>query len=160
MFHDPTFWTAIAFVVFIIAVYKPISKAATTALDKRADEIRTQLEEATRLREEAQKTLAEYKRKQADAAKEAEELLAYTKEEAKRFRAQAEADLTESLHRREQTAMEKIAQAEANALAEVRNHAVDVAIAATGKLLSDQMDAAKSDAIVDNAIKDISAKLH
>ncbi|MEM7172239.1 MAG: F0F1 ATP synthase subunit B [Pseudomonadota bacterium] len=160
LLHDATFWTAVAFVVFIAATYRPISKAMTGALDQRAEKIRGELDEATRLREEAQKTLAEYKRKQSEAEKEAEELLEYTKEEAARFRAQAEEDLAASLKRREQAAMEKIAQAEANALAEVRNMAVDIAVAATGKLLSEQMDPAKSDAIVDAAIKDVSAKLH
>src|SRR3546814_7760908 len=81
-------------------------------LDARAERIRAELDEAQRLREEAQKALAEYKRKQRDAAKEAEDLLANAKHEAELLRRQAAEDLKETLARREKAAIEKIAQAE------------------------------------------------
>ena len=160
MFEDPTFWTALAFVVFVIAVFRPIKRALFQALDKRAELIRQELDEATRLREEAQKTLAEYKRKQSEASKDAEELLEHTKAEAARMRDQAEADLAAALKRREAAALEKIAQAEAQALQEVRNQAVDIAVAATAKLLAESLDKAKADALVEDAIEDLGRKLH
>src|SRR3546814_14248082 len=87
-------------------------------LDARAERIRAELDEAQRLREEAQKALAEYKRKQRDAAKEAEDLLANAKHEAELLRRQAAEDLKETLARREKAAIEKIAQAETQALQE------------------------------------------
>lgn len=160
MFEDPTFWTALAFVVFVIAVFKPIKRSLCAALDKRADQIRLELDEAARLREETQKTLAEIKRKQSEASKEAEALMEHTKVEAARTRKQAEADLAAALKRREEAALEKIAQAEAQALKEVRNQAVDVAVAATAKLLADNIDQAKADSLVDEAIRDVGSKLH
>ena len=99
-------------------------------------------------------------RKQRDAAKEAEDLLANAKHEADLLRKQAEKDLAETLARREKAALEKIAQAEAHAVQDVRAQAVDIAMAATAKLLSENVDPARDQAMVDQAIKDLGQKLH
>ena len=84
----------------------------------------------------------------------------HTKVEAERMRKQAESDLAGALKRREEVALEKIAQAEAQALKEVRDQAVDIAVAATAKLLADNIDQAKADSLVDEAIRDVGSKLH
>ena len=160
MFSDPTFWVAVGTVLFVIGVYKPIKNALLGALDARADRIRDELEEAARLREEAQKLLADYKRKQSEATAEAEAMLAHAKEEAETLRQQAAQELTAILKRREEAAMEKIAQAEANALQEVQGKAVDIAIAATGKLLTESLDDAKAGKLVDQSIAELEGKLH
>jgi len=159
-FHDPTFWVAIAIVIFLVATFKPLSKATAAALDGRVERIRTQLDEAQSLREEAQKTLAEYKRKQRDAEAEATKMIQHATEEAQRIRQQAEQDLEASLARRVAQAEEKIQQAEATALKEVRNQAVDVAMAATARLLAEAVDNTKDQALVDQSIEDISSKLN
>lgn len=159
MFESPEFWVALAFVVFVAAVYRPASRAILSALDKRAETIKQQIDEAQSLRDEAQKTLAEYKRMQRDAVKQAEEILDNAKHEAEVLRAQAEKELEAQLKRREQLAMEKIAQAEAEALSEVRNQAVDLAIAATAKLLNERLEPEKADALVDQTIKELPGKL-
>ena len=158
--HNPTFWVAVAFVIFVGLTYKPLSKAMGGGLDQRSEQIRKELEEAAQLREEAQRTLAEYKKMQSEAAREAEQLIEHTVIEAGRIREKAELDLEAALKRREQAAVEKIAQAEAKAMAEVRSRAVDIAIAATGKLLEEKMDSAKADAIVDQSIAELRSKLH
>ena len=160
IFHDPTFVVATAFVAFVALTAKPIAKAITSALDQRAERIRTELEEAARLREEAQKMLADYKRRQADAAEEAESLLVHAREEAARLRAQAESDLKAALERRQASAVEKIAQAEAKALSEVRGQAVDLALAATAKLLASKIDDAKAAGLVEDSIAEVKRKLH
>ena len=159
MFQDPTFWVAIAFVVFVIAVFRPISKAITQGLDKRADTIRQEIDEAQALREEAQKKLAEYKRLQRDAVSEAADIIEKAKHEAAVLREQAEKDLAAQLERREQLAMEKIQQAEATALKEIRNTAVDIAVAATRRLLTDQMEADKANSLIDDSIRDLPNRL-
>ena len=159
MFHDPTFWVAIAFVVFVIAVFKPIRGALTSALDNRAETIRNELDSAQALREEAQKTLAEYKRLQRDAVNEAKEIVEHAKREATTLREQAEKDLEIQLKRREQLAVEKIEQAEATALKQIRDQAVDLAMSATERLLSEQVDEAKSAELVDGAIRDLPNRL-
>jgi len=162
MFADPTFWVAVAFIIFVALAIKPLGvhRQMFAALDKRGQRIGKEIEEAEALREEAQKLLADYKRKQRDAVKEAEEIVAHAKAEAGRLREQAQKDLEASLQRREQAAMEKIAQAEAQALQEIRNQAVDVALAATARLISDNLDQAKAASLVDEAIGDLSGKLN
>ena len=160
MFQDPTFWVAIAFVLFLAAVGKKVVSALTGALDARGEAIGKEIAEAEKLREEAQHLLAEYKRKQRDALSEAEEILNHAKLEAKRLATQAEQDLEAALKRREQSAMDKISQAEAKALQEVRNQAVDVAMAATAKLLQANMDQGRENALIEDSIKSVSGKLN
>lgn len=160
LLDSPTFWVAVAFVILMALILKPVSKAVIAALDARQERIRSELDEAQRLREEAQKLLAEYKRKQRDAVQEAEDLLTNAKAEAGRLSKQAQADLEAVLQRREQAALDKIAQAEAQAIQDVRDQAVDMAVSATRTLLSENMDAAKSDDLVDQAIKELGSKLH
>lgn len=160
MFESPEFWVALAFVVFVVAVFRPLRRAAVGALDARAARIRAEIEEAQTLREEAQKLLSDYKRKQRDALKEAEEILAQARAEAGHLREQAQQELEAALRRREQMALDKIAQAEAEALQEVRGHAVEVALAATGKLLAANLDGERSQALIDSAIRDLPGKLH
>jgi F-type H+-transporting ATPase subunit b len=159
-FHDPTLWVAVAFVLFVGLTFKPIKNALTGALDARADKIRQELEEAARLREEAQKLLADYKRKQSEVSKEAEELLEHAKVEAARLREAAEKDVEDALKRRQQAAVERIEQAEAKALEEVRGQAVEIAIAATGKLLAENIDDSKAAALVQQSISELKQKIH
>jgi F-type H+-transporting ATPase subunit b len=158
--HNPVHWVAIAFIVFAGLMVWKARKPVLDGIDARAERIKAELDEAQRLREEAQKALAEYKRKQRDAAKEAEELLANARHEADLLRNQAAEDLKQTLARREKAALEKIAQAETQAVQDVRAKAVDIAIAATAKLLSENVDPQRDQAMVDQAIKDLGRKLH
>jgi F-type H+-transporting ATPase subunit b len=160
MLESPEFWVAIAFVVFVVVAFRPITRQVFAALDARSERIRAEINEAQALREQAQKLLAEYKRKQRDALKEAEAIVEHAQVEAGRLRAQAEKDLEAALARREQAALDKIAQAEAQALKEVHNQAVDVALAATARLISESLDKDRSEALVGQAIRDLSGKMH
>ena len=160
LLHDPTFWVAVAFVIFVVAAGKPIYRGLVGGLDAHAEKIRAQLDEARELHEEAQKTLAEYKRKQRDAVKDAEAIVNHAKEESERMRARADERLQESIARREQAAKEKIAQAEASALKEVRSQAVDIAIAAAAKIIEEKLDSKQSDALAKKAIDELPNKLN
>lgn len=154
------FWVAVAFVIFVAAVFRPVKKMLTQALDNKADAIRSELDEAKRLREEAQHTLAEYQRKQRDAIKEAEAIIAEARAEAARIGENAAARTEASLKRREQQALDMIAAAETQALAEVRNLATDVAIEATRRILTDAASGEKGDELLQQAIDDLPGKLH
>ncbi|WP_085901052.1 F0F1 ATP synthase subunit B family protein [Kiloniella majae] len=160
LLQNPTFWVGVAFAIFVLLVVTKGGKGIVAGLDARGEAIRKTLEEAQNLREEAQKTLAEYKRKQRDALKEAEEIIEHAKQEAKRVQEEAAADLEESLKRREQQAMDKIAQAETAALNEVRDQAVDVAITATRNILAGSMTKAKAKALMDDSIGSLGEKFH
>ncbi len=160
LLHSSTFWVGVAFVVFVIAAFKPGKRVLTQALDGRIAKIRGEVEEAQRLREEAQTLLASYQRRQREAIQEAEQIIAHAREEAERVKAKAEADLEDAIKRREQQAAAKIAQAEASAIEEIREKAVDMAIEATARLLEDKMAGDAGEKAVAAAIKDIPGKLH
>ena len=157
---DPTLWVAVGFVILAVAIFKPAKKAVVGMLDGRADKIRESLDQAASLREEAQQLLAEYQRKQRDAMKETEEMIARARDEASRLAKEGAEKLEELVNRREQLAIEKIAQAEADAVREVRAMSVEIAVAATRSLIAARMGADKSGAMVDQAIADLSTKLH
>ena len=160
IFQEAEFWVLVAFLIAIAGLVWKAGPMITKALDDRSAKIKADLDEAARLRGEAQKTLADYQRKQRDALKEAEQIVAQAKGEAERVAKQAERDLALALERRQKQAVEKIALAEAKAVAEVRNVAVDVAIAAVRRMLADDLDPARKSAMVDEAIADLSRRLN
>jgi F-type H+-transporting ATPase subunit b len=154
------FWVAIAFIIAVGALVYKAAPAITTALDARAAKIKTELDEAQRLREDAQRTLGDYQRKQRDALKEAEQIVAQARAEAERAAEQAARDLAAGLERRQRLAMEKIALAESRATAEVRNAAVDVAIAAVRRILTETLDAERKRKLINDAIAELPQRLH
>ena len=154
------FWVSLAFVVFAIAVYRPVSKMMATALDSRSKRIKDELDEAVRLREEAQALLAGYERQQNEAVKQAEEILAHARDEAERQTRHAGEALEQLIQRREGQAVDRIARAAEEAMAEVRAAAVDLAIQATHRLISTELDESRQDKLVDDAIGDLDDKLH
>lgn len=160
MLHDPTFWVAMGFLILIVLGVIYVRKPICSALDAKVDAIKSGLDEAASLREEAQQLLAEYQRKQRDAVKETEAMVARSKEEAERIILEGTDNLETMLKRREEMAMEKIAQAEADAMREVRAMSVDVAMDATRALIAEKLDSTRANALVDEAISDLSRKLH
>ncbi len=160
LIESPTFWVAVAFVIFVGLVFKKVRDGLNAALDGRAERIKAQLDEAKQLREDAQAALAEYQRKLRDATEEANAIVEHAKVEAERLREHARADQEQALKRREQLAVEKIAQAEAEALEQVRNQAVDLAVAATARLLAESMDKNQAERLIDAAIEELPDKLH
>lgn len=160
MLHDTSFWVTVALVLFIgLVLYLKVPGKVLQQLDERAARIKKELEEAEKLHKDAQALFAEYQRKQANALREAEEIVAAAQAEAKAIAAQAEADLKASLERRRKQAEDKIAQAEKHALQDVRDTAVEVAIAAAGQVLSNTLQGQAAAAQVDRAIADVKAKL-
>jgi F-type H+-transporting ATPase subunit b len=160
LIHDPEFWVAIAFILAIALVWNKAKAALGSSLDERAAKIRSELEEARRLREDAQAMLAAYQRRQRDALKEAEEIVARAREEAERLGEKGRRDLEAAIERRRQMAEEKIAQAEAKALAEIRAVAVTVAMAATRQVLKNQLDQKRGAELIDHAIQALPGRLH
>ncbi|HSV29188.1 MAG TPA: F0F1 ATP synthase subunit B [Candidatus Omnitrophota bacterium] len=159
-YADAAFWVGVSFVMVVVMAFKPVSRALGAGLDARAAKIKARLDEAHKLREDAQEMLATYQRKQRDAMKEAEDIIAHAKAEAERLSAQAAKDLDEQLKRREAQAMDRIAQAEAQALKEVQNLAVDVAIGAARQVLADNISGAQAAALLDASIQDLPKKFH
>lgn len=160
LLENPEFWLGVAFVTFIAVIAKPIAKAVSGALDKRSDDIAKSIDEAQALHAEAKAALETYKTKLAAAGREASEIIANAEAEARRMRENAEAELAQTLKRREELAIEKIAQAEARATKDVRDAAVEVALAATRKLIAEGMSQDRASALIDEAVKNLPKQLH
>jgi F-type H+-transporting ATPase subunit b len=159
-FANPHTWVNIGGLIFLAFAGPKIWKALTQMLDQRAIKIKADLDEAQKLKDEAQALLGEYQRKQKDALKEAAEIIETAKATALRQAKEAAANLETAFARREKLSLEKIAQAEAAAIAEVRREAVDVAGAAARKLITSSLNDVRASALVDAAIKDVNQRLH
>ncbi len=160
MLYDPSFWVGLAFILVVALAFKPVSRMVAGTLDGRASKIREQIEEARKLREDAQALLAEYQAKQRDAMAEAEKIISQAKADAVRLKADAEKDLERALERRQQQALDRIAQSEAQALAQVRSTAVDVALAAAEQLIRENLDDAKKQDLTEKAIGELQSRLN
>ena len=152
---DPKFWVAVSFVLFFLLLGKKLWAAISSALDGRAATIRRQLDEASRLRAEAEQMLKDAETERAAAAKEAEELLARAHAEAERVATAAIAEAEAAAKRRERMALDRIAAAEASAIADVRNAAAEVAGAAARTVLAETLDATADAALVDQSLSDL-----
>jgi F-type H+-transporting ATPase subunit b len=160
LLHDPEFWVLVAFLIVVVGLVRLTSPMIAKSLDERAARIKTELDEAQRLREDAERALADYQRRQRDALKDAEGIIAQAKAEAERFGRKAAQDLEEAIERRTRQAEEKIAQEEAKAIAEVRGIAIDVAIAAARQIIAKELDTRAGGALIDNAIAALPQQLH
>lgn len=155
------FVVTIAFLVFIaVLVYFKVPSMLMGLLDKRAEDIRSELDEARALREEAQSLLASYERKQKEVQEQADRIVAHARDEAMTAAEAAKADIQASIARRLQAAEDQIASAQANAVREVRETAISVAVAAAGDIIAKDMTAARRGTLIDDAIKTVGDKLH
>jgi len=160
-FKEPESWVAVCFVIFIgVMLYVGAHKKIIEALDNRAARIRAELDEASRLRDEAAKLLAEYQRRQGDAEREAAAIVADARAEAERVAVEAHAKMEEFVARRTRLAENKIGQAEAQALADVRAAAADAAVAAAEKILRDATKGKVADDLIVRGIAELRAKLN
>jgi F-type H+-transporting ATPase subunit b len=155
------FWVAVAFLVFVaLAIYMGLHRSILDMLDQRSARIRAELDEALRLKEEAQKLLAEYRRKHEEAEREAETIIASARTEAERVAAEAKTRMEEFVARRTRMADTKIAQAEAQALADVRATAAEAAVAAAERILSESVKGKTAEDLIARGIRDVKAKLN
>jgi F-type H+-transporting ATPase subunit b len=155
------FWVAVAFVAFVLVLlYYRVPRLISKALDERAEAIRKELDEARRLREEAQALLADYQKKHRNVGQEADVIVETARREAEALANETRASMTESLERRTRMAEEKIERAEAQALDEVRASAIDVAVAAAEKILREKMAAGGDASLVDQSIRDLRGRLN
>jgi F-type H+-transporting ATPase subunit b len=157
----PETWMAIAFFLFIgLLLYYGVPRLIGKALDDRADSIRKELDEARRLREEAQDLLADYQRKAREAEQEAQTIIEHAKREAEALAAETRHSLQESVARRAKQAEEKIARAETQAVSEVRAAAVESAINTAEKILRSKAGGETGNRLVNESINGLRGKLN
>ncbi len=160
-FAHPTIWVFLALVLVVGgAIYKGIHKVMAKSLDERADAIRSQLDEARTLREEAQVLLAGYQRKQVEAEEQAKTIVEQARKDAASMAKQARADLKDRLARRAELAEAKIANAETQAMADVKARAVDLATKAAEQLIQEQFKATDHNTLVKDGISQMGKVLN
>jgi F-type H+-transporting ATPase subunit b len=155
------FWVAIAFVVFLlILVYYRVPKLIAKSLDDRAEAIRKELDEARRLREEAQTLLADYQKRHRNVGQEADAIVDQARREAEAFAHETRISLKDTLERRTKQAEDKIARAETQAVDEVRAAAIDVAMAAAERILREKTAGSGGASLIDQSIRDLKGRLN
>ncbi|KRS13822.1 ATP F0F1 synthase subunit B [Roseovarius atlanticus] len=155
------FVVMLAFILFIaLLVYLKVPGKIGEMLDKRANGIKSELDEARALREEAQTLLASYERKQKEVQDQADRIVAHAKTEAAEAAEQAKKDLEQSIKRRIKAAEEQIASAEASAVKDVRDQAIAVAVAAAKEVVAKTMTEEDNSKLIDDSIAQVDAKLH
>jgi len=158
---NTNFVVLISFLLFVaVLVYFRVPSLVAAQLDKRAEGIKSELEEARAIREEAQALLASYERKQKEVQGQADRIVAHAKQEAAEAAEQAKEDLKVSIARRMKAAEDQIASAEASAIKEVRDQAVIVAVGVAKEVVAKQMTATDGNKLIDSAISQVEAKLH
>ena len=148
----PVFYVAVAFVLFFVLFGGKVVKAATAALDARIAGVKNALDEAARLRTEAQAMLADAQAQRREAIAQSQALLASARDEAQRLSVSMAADAEAAAGRRERMAMDRIAAAEKAVVSELRVAAVDIAAAATEQVLAATLTLEDDDALIDRAI--------
>ncbi|MFN3827481.1 MAG: hypothetical protein ACK4NR_07635 [Micavibrio sp.] len=157
---EATNWVLVSFVIFAIGFWKLGLKQMTGKLDRRIDEIRKEIETAESLRIEAQELLAQYQRKQRDAAHEAETIIETARKHAAEIQKQAEADLAEVLSRKEAQLKDRLKRMEDMALMEIKSYAAELSVKATAEIIAKQIDARTSERLVDQSIKAVAGQFN
>ncbi len=161
MFATAEFWILACLVAFFaILGYFKVHRTIAGSLDKRAADIAAELDEARRLREEAQQLLASYQRKQREAMKEAEDIVTQARTEAEQLAKETRANMEAQVERRTKLAEDKIAQAETQAVNDVRSVAAEVAIGAARRVIAEKVDAGQDAKLIEKSIAELAAKLH
>lgn len=160
-FERPETWVGIAFFIFVgILLYLGVPRMIGKALDDRADAIRKELDEARRLREEAENLLADYQKKAREAEEEAQTIIDQAKREAEAMASETRAALKDSVARRARQAEEKIARAEQQAVSDVRAAAVDAAISTAETILKTKTAGETGDRLLSESIDALRGKLN
>jgi F-type H+-transporting ATPase subunit b len=154
-------WVAFGFLCFLgLLAYLGAHRKIIAAIDQRQARIKSELDDARRLREEAQALLAEFERKGREAESEAEAIIASAKAEAERLAVEAKARTEDFVARRTKMAEAKIVQAEAQALADVRSAAAEAAVAAAEKILATAAKGKVGEDLLAKGIEDVRKKFN
>ncbi|MEM7239967.1 MAG: ATP F0F1 synthase subunit B [Pseudomonadota bacterium] len=161
IFYNSNFVVGLSFISFIgLLAYLGIHKFLGTKLDERADGIRNELDEARRLREEAQEIFASFERKQKEVEVQAAEIVSHAEAEAKAAAKKAQEEIASSVERRLVRAQEQIEMAESDAVKEVKDKAVQIAVAAAADVLQKNLSAQKANSLIETAITEVGERLN
>lgn len=155
LLDNPTFWVGCAFVAFIVLSFRAGKKAITGWLDVKIAKIKHDLDEATRLRLEAEELLKTAKARHASATSEAADIIRDAEAQARALTAAAEAETQKQLARREQQVLDRITQAERQALSDVQRQTVAAALSVVRDILAKELTPQQKEQLAHNAVNDI-----
>jgi F-type H+-transporting ATPase subunit b len=159
-FDNPELWVAVGLVLFVAILFLTGAvKTVLGMLDAKAATIKGDLEEAARLRAEAEALLAEIRKQRDEAEIQGAAMLEEAKADAKRVSAEAKVKLEESIARREVLAERRIANAKTQAMAEVKAAAAELAAQVAETILTERARGMKSDPSIDEAVGHLAERL-
>ena len=159
MFHDPQFWILVAFIIFIIAIFKPVRSMLVSVLDSKIAEINNSINEAEKIKTESQQTLTEIKKRQNDVKNEILIIQNEGKEKINLIEKYSNEKLKEQINKRNQLGKLKIEQMTRDANIQVQKYIVQYAINTTIKILEKKLDKFEKQILIDHSIKELSSIL-
>ena len=159
MFSDPQFWVAVAFVVFIAAIFNPVRKILTSSLDTQIKDIKNKIDEAENLKNETQTTLSEIKKRQNDVQIEIQDIHKDAEKKVKQLEENAEAKLKDQIAKRQVLAEAKIDQLTRDANNLIQSHISSTAIAATISILQQKLNNQEQQKLIDKSIEELGSAL-
>ncbi|MEO5365966.1 MAG: F0F1 ATP synthase subunit B [Magnetococcus sp. WYHC-3] len=154
-FSSQAFWTLVSFAVLLYLIQRYVVPPISRMLDERAKSIADDLKQAKDAREQAEHALAEYRHQVNNAWVMAARTIEEARQDAARQRARALKELDEELTRKKAAALADIEQAHKKSLAELREVAVELTMAATRKMIGHSLGAADAERMVSEAVEDL-----
>ncbi len=158
--YNEAFFVAVSFVLFTLLMFKPAKSFIIKSLDNKILRIKSELNEAMRIREEAERLLQQYKEKTKNAEEEATEIIRHAEKQAEEIISTAKADLEFTVKKTTELATQRISQAEANALKEIKDNAIDITVGAAKALIMEHLSKEAAEELLFNAINEIERKFH
>ena len=155
MFSDPQFWVAVSFFLFIAAIFNPVKKILTSSLDSQIVDIKNKIEEAEKLKVDAQKTLSELKLREAEVEKEINQLKSEAKNKINELEKSSESKLLEQIEKRKLLADIRIDQLLRDTNSSIKDYISNAAIEATTNILNKNLTKEKKSELIEESVKDL-----
>ena len=159
MFSDPQFWVAVSFFLFLLAIFNPVRKILTSSLDSQINEIKNKIDEAENIKNEAQITLAELKKREAEVEKEIEELKIRSEEKILQLKDLSSKKLSEQIEKRKLLAENRIDQFVRETNTSIKNYISNAAIEATTHIMINNLSMEKKSDLIDSSITELNNAL-
>ncbi len=157
MFSDPQFWVAIAFLIFIIAIFNPVRKILITSLDSKIKEIKNSLDEAESIKNQAQNTLSEIEKRNSEMEIEIKNIILNAEDKVNELQVQYEKNLIQILDKKKNLANIRIEQLVRDTNNSIQNQITSTALNTASLLINDKLDSKKKSELVNNSLKEFSS---
>ena len=152
---DATFWVMISFFLFVgLLIYFQIPQKIRTTLDENILNIKNQINEADKLKEDAKNILTEHEKKISNSKTEMKSMIAKANEEAEKNVIKVNEDFHNFMENRKKNAEDRVKQLKNQALKDIKNTSVRIAIESVEKLLKNSLDKSKLDKIYMSSIEE------